>query len=139
MSAPISILAISSRVAVGYVGLSAIIPTLNFCGLEAAALPTVLLSNHPGFAHRAGIEVSAETLLTMLDALDANGMLGRIETIVSGYLPTPAHAAFVELAVHRVRQHRPSARYICDPVLGDEPKGLYIAAASGDAGLSSAP
>jgi pyridoxine kinase len=35
--------------------------------------------------------------------------------------------AVVAEAVHRVRAHNPAAVYFCDPVLGDDPKGLYIA------------
>jgi pyridoxine kinase len=126
VSEPISVLAISSSVAAGHVGLSAIIPTLNFCGLETVALPTVILSNHPGFPNVSGTKVSPETLDLMLDALDANAMLGNVHTILSGYLPSAEHVAFVEAAIERIRRHNRNARYICDPILGDYPKGLYI-------------
>jgi pyridoxine kinase len=123
---PISVLAISSSVTAGHVGLSAIVPTLNFCGYETVALPTVVFSNHPGFPSVSGTRVNPETLGQMLDALDANAMLANVHTILSGYLPSAEHAAFVETAIDRVRKQNPNARYICDPILGDHPKGLYI-------------
>jgi len=123
---PVSVLAISSSVAAGHVGLSAIIPTLNFCGTQAIAMPTVVLSNHPGFPDVSGTRISPEALDEMLESLDANAMLGGIQTILSGYLPSAEHVAFVETAIERVRKNNPDAQYICDPVLGDHPKGLYI-------------
>ena len=62
-----SILAISSTVAVGHVGLSAIVPTLNLVGQPCAALPTTVLANHPGFAQTAGTRVDTDTLaMTMM-------------------------------------------------------------------------
>lgn len=127
MAAPITILAISSSVAAGHVGLSAIIPTLNALKLQAVALPTTILSNHPGFRHFAGLRIEPDVLMAMLDALAANAMLDAIDTILTGYLPTPAHVTIAETAIDRVRSLNPDALYICDPILGDDPKGLYIA------------
>ncbi len=52
------ILAISSHVAHGHVGLGAIVPALNRLGHEVIALPTVLLSNHPRHKQCAGEPVA---------------------------------------------------------------------------------
>lgn len=119
------ILAISSQVARGHVGLSAIVPALQALGHEVIALPTVLLSNHPGHAHAAGERVAPALLGRMLDALEANGWLRGIDALITGYLPSVEHVAFAQEAVERVRRQSP-VRYVCDPVLGDDPKGLYI-------------
>ena len=128
-----TILAISSTVAAGHVGLSAIAPALHLIGRTAAALPTITLSNHPGFAHVSGIQTPPETLLAMIDALEQNGWLAHIDTILTGYLPSAAHVKVASTAVNRVRTHNPATRYICDPVLGDDPKGLYIDQAAANA------
>jgi pyridoxine kinase len=120
------VLALSSMVARGHVGLSAAVPVLQRLGHEVIALPTVLLSNHPGHRRAAGMEVPAEKLALMLDALDANGWLGEVDGVLSGYLPTPAHVRFAASLVDRVRRRRPEALFFCDPVLGDDPKGLYL-------------
>ena len=127
------ILAISSQVARGHVGLSAIVPALNELGHGVIALPTVLLSNHPGHPNIAGQPTDPALLGQMADALEANGWLAGIDVILSGYLPSAAHVEFVTATVARVRQRRPDCRYLCDPVLGDDPKGLYI-----DKGAASA-
>ena len=126
MAKPTTILAISSSVTTGHVGLSAIVPVLNALQLNAIALPTVVLSNHPGFPHTAGTRIEPKTLSAMLDALDSNGMLDHITTILSGYLPTAAHVDFVSAVIDRLQKRQPHLLYICDPILGDDPKGLYI-------------
>jgi pyridoxine kinase len=69
----------------------------------------------------------------MLDALDANGWLGEIDGILTGYLPSAAHVVFAADAVRRIRARSPRALFLCDPVLGDDPKGLYVATEAADA------
>jgi pyridoxine kinase len=126
-------LVISSQVAHGHVGLSAIVPALHALGHEVIALPTVLLSNHPGHAHVAGERVAPELLNRMLAALAANHRLDDIDAVLTGYLPTVEHVRFAAAAVDRVRHLRPGVPYFCDPVLGDDPNGLYIDAAAAQA------
>jgi pyridoxine kinase len=120
------ILAISSQVAHGTVGLSVIVPTLQALGHQCIALPTVVLSNHPGHPHVAGTRIAAATLAEMLAALEANGWLSGVDCILSGYLPGVEHAAVVAELVGRLREREPGLPYICDPVIGDDPKGVYI-------------
>lgn len=122
-----TILAISSQVARGHVGLSAVVPALQALGHEAIALPTIILSNHPGHGAVAGQRMDPDMLGRMLSTLDAHGWLAGVDAVLSGYLPTREHVAVVADAIARVRAHRPTAPYFCDPVMGDDPKGLYIA------------
>ena len=120
------ILAISSFVAHGHVGLSAILPALTRLGHEVIALPTILLSNHPGQARFAGTEVDPASLRRMLDALDANGCLAETDAVMTGYMPSPAHVRFAQDAVTRVRTRPAGALILVDPIIGDDPKGLYV-------------
>ncbi len=122
------ILVLSSQVARGAVGLSIIGPALSRLGHEVIGLPTVLLSNHPGHPHSAGMNVPPEVLADMLGALAGNGWLGRLDAVLTGYLPSAAHVALASAALDRVAEASPRALYLCDPVLGDDPKGLYIEA-----------
>lgn len=121
------LLAISSQVARGHVGLSAIVPALQALGHEVIALPTILLSNHPGHAHIAGERIDPALLHHILDALAANGWLVGVDAVLAGYLPSAGHVAFVAAALDRLRAANARLVYLCDPVIGDEPKGLYIA------------
>ena len=124
------VLAISSQVARGHVGLAAIVPALQRLGHDVIALPTIMLSNHPGHPAAAGEQVSPDLLERMVDALDTNGWLGGIDAILTGYLPSAAHVRFAVDTIRRVRQQAAHVRVLVDPVLGDEPKGLYIDAAA---------
>ena len=121
-----TILAISSYVVRGHIGLGAVVPALNGLGYDVTALPTVLYSSHPGHRHHACHDVSAKTLANMLDALNAQGGFGETPAILTGYLPHADHVAVAARAVRRVKALNPDAIYLCDPVLGDDPKGLYL-------------
>ncbi len=120
------VLAISSQVVRGHVGLSAIVPALQALSHEVWPIPTILLSNHPGHGRVSGMRVPAEQLDAMLDALDGNGWLRDVDAVVTGYLPSADHVAVAMRAIARTRSHRPRAHVLVDPVLGDDPKGLYI-------------
>ena len=67
------ILAISSQVASGHVGLSAMVPVLQALGHDVIALPTIILSNHPGHTHVSGQRITVDVLDGMVDALGRNG------------------------------------------------------------------
>lgn len=120
------ILAVSSFLAHGRIGLMANAAAVQALGHEVLQFPTILLSNHPGYAHAAGERVSCALLMKMLDAMEANGWLGDVCAVLTGYLPAASHVAFAHEALKRVRQHNPGALYVCDPIIGDDPKGLYI-------------
>ena len=77
------VLAISSQVARGHVGLSAIVPALQALGHEVIALPTILLSNHPGHPRFAGERVAPDLLRRMFDALESNRWLGEIDAVLA--------------------------------------------------------
>jgi pyridoxine kinase len=119
------VLAISSQVVRGHVGLSAIVPALQRLGHEAWALPTILLSNHPGHPRAAGSRIDPEIQTQMLEAIQRNGWLGEIDAIITGYLPSAGHVRVAADIVRRLKAQR-SIAYLCDPVLGDDEKGLYL-------------
>ena len=120
------VLALSSQVVRGHVGLSAIVPALQRLGHEVLPIPTIVLSNHPGHARAAGTRIEVNTLMSMLDVLDANGWISTIDAVMTGYLPSPEHVFFACQAIDLVRERRPGAVVLVDPVIGDDPKGVYI-------------
>lgn len=124
------ILVISSHVAQDTVGLSPTIAPLQRAGIEVVALPTVVLSNHPARKHCAGVILEPAALEKMTGAIEANGWLGTFDAVLSGYLPSAGHATWVAHLVKRMREISPLMVYVCDPILGDDPEGLYIDAAA---------
>lgn len=121
------VLAISSWVSAGHVGLSAMAPVLQSLGHEIIQLPTVVLSNHAGWPAVAGQATAPEQLTEMLDAINTNGWLVGVDAFISGYLPSARHVEVARQAIDQLREQSPAARIVCDPVLGDDPNGLYIA------------
>ena len=127
------VLALSSHVAFGSVGLAVIVPALHALGHEAIAVPTVVLSNHPGYGPFAGERIAPAIIQEMVDALGANDWLSGVDAVLTGYLPTAGHVASAAGAVDRVRAANQDALVLCDPVCGDDPGGLYL-----DASVSAA-
>jgi pyridoxine kinase len=121
------VLSLSSQVAYGHVGHSATVFVWQRLGVDVIALPTVLLSNRPDYPHRAGERLRPELLAGMIEAIEANGWLGRIDAVFTGYLPSAAHALLAAELVRRLKADNDRLLYCCDPILGDEPEGLYIA------------
>ena len=103
------IVALSSLVARGHVGLRALTPALESFGHDVIALPTVVLSNHAAYPHVARTLISPAVLDAMGQAIAANGWLGGVDGIITGYLPSTAHVAVAEALVRRVRPPTPAA------------------------------
>lgn len=120
------ILAVSSFLAHGTIGLMANAAALRILGHQVLQFPTVILSNHPGHAHSAGERVPAAQLAKMLDAIEANGWLENVSAVLTGYLPTRSHVDFADDILERVHRHSPAAFYVCDPIIGDDPMGVYV-------------
>lgn len=124
------IVALSSFVSAGHVGLNAVVPPLEALGHHVTSLPTVVLSNPAHARHVAGFTVAADVLGQMIEALDQNGWLRETDAVLTGYLPTADHVSLAMHLIAEVRRSGPDALILVDPILGDEPKGLYIAEAA---------
>lgn len=121
-----TVLSISSQVAYGHVGNSAIIAALHTHGCTVIDIPTIILSSHPGHGPAASIEVSAEKIDEFLDILGDQGRLDTVDAVVSGYFRNCEQIASVKKAVERVKAKNPAALFCCDPVIGDDLPGMYV-------------
>jgi pyridoxine kinase len=121
-----TVLALSSHVVRGHVGLSAIVPVLQRMGHDVWPMPTIMLSNHPGHKRAIATFLPVNTLEGIVDALDANGWLGSVDAVMAGYMPTVAHVTVAAAAIARVRERKPHLMVLVDPIMGDDPKGLYV-------------
>ncbi|MBI4967204.1 MAG: pyridoxal kinase [Rhodospirillales bacterium] len=120
------LLLISSLVAVGRVGARASLFAFERLGFEAALLPTVLYSNHPGHGRFSGRPLAPARLADLADGLARHGFLAACAGAMSGYLGQAGAVGVCAKAIRRLKSARPNALYLCDPVLGDADKGLYV-------------
>jgi pyridoxine kinase len=120
------VLSISSQVVYGHVGNSSTAFVLQRMGHEVLSLPTVLLSNRPGYEAIAGEPIDPGKLDALLAAALRNGSFRDIKAVLTGYIPTPGHAALCERWIECIKTLNPEAFYLCDPIIGDEPGGIYI-------------
>ena len=121
-----TVLAISSHVARGSVGLAATAPALHWLGHEVWAVPTVLLASRPGLGRLARHDLPPTDLAAMLAALEADGCWGRLAAVLTGYFPSPASVRAAAEAVRAIRQAAPAIPVLVDPIVGDAGR-LYVA------------
>ncbi|MFY9642976.1 MAG: pyridoxal kinase [Rhodomicrobium sp.] len=121
------VLSISSQVVYGHVGNSTAAFVLQRMGHEVLSLPTVLLSNRPGYRAIAGEPIDPGQLDAMLGAVWSNGWLAGVDAILTGYIPSGEHAALCEAWIKALD---PNALYLCDPIIGDDPAGMYVSEAA---------
>lgn len=112
------ILAISSQVVFGPVGLSAIVPALQDEGHEVLALPTIVLSNHPGHGKPVG---AVQDIQSMITALEKLGALKNIDAVLTGYFATAMQVEAVTALLRRIQ----CRVVLVDPVIGDHGR-LYV-------------
>jgi pyridoxine kinase len=122
-----TILSISSQVVYGAVGNSAAGFVIERLGHEVWQIPTVLLAHHPGYGKYEGGPLEADLIHRLVTALDEQGWLRRCDAVISGYLAEADQAHAMLDAVARVKAANPDALYLCDPIMGDEPSGAYVA------------
>jgi pyridoxine kinase len=134
------VLSIQSQVVFGYVGNTAAVFALQRQGFEVWPAPTAVLAHHagyglpspersPGFA-QAGpppgrISLAAE-IAAIVDGIAARGALRDCAGVLTGWLGTAANGETALTAVAQVKAANPAALYLCDPVIGDEAKGMYV-------------
>lgn len=121
-----AILSIQSHVAYGHVGNSAVVFALQRLGREVWPIDTVQFSSHAGYPGFRGEAFSPALIGQCVAGLDAIGQLSRCEGVVTGYLGLPETGQAVLAAVEAVRARNAEAAYGCDPVIGDEGRGIYV-------------
>ncbi|HRJ68379.1 MAG TPA: pyridoxal kinase [Beijerinckiaceae bacterium] len=120
------VLSIQSHVADGHVGNAAAVLPMQRLGIEVLPVHTLQLSNHPGHGAFRGRVFEASHVAEVLEGLEAHGSLASCDAVLTGYLGSAAIAEVVRDVVARARSLNPSLVYVCDPVIGDAHKGVYV-------------
>lgn len=86
----------------------------------------MLYSNHTGHATVSGRPLPPVELEEMVEACEKNNFLSGVRALLTGYLPTQEHVKFASFLFQRIQKLSPDVVFVCDPILGDMPKGLYV-------------
>ncbi|WP_299432400.1 pyridoxal kinase PdxY [uncultured Meiothermus sp.] len=126
MQPPRSILSLQSWVAYGHVGNAAAVFPLQRMGFEVWAIHTVQFSNHTGYGQWKGMMMPPEHLNAIVEGIAEREVLGQCDAVLSGYMGSGGTAEAILSALARVRQLNPRVLFCCDPVMGDEGRGLFV-------------
>lgn len=121
-----AILSIQSHVSFGHVGNAAAVFPLQRLGFEVWPVHTVLFSNHTGYGAWRGEVVRPELVADIIQGIEERGFLGECAAILTGYLGDAALGAVVLDTVAKIRALNPQAVWVCDPVMGDIGRGLFV-------------
>jgi pyridoxine kinase len=121
-----NILSIQSWVAYGHVGNASAVFPLQRLGAEVWAVHTVQFSNHTGYAGWTGRAFTGEEIAAVVDGIEARGALAACDGVLTGYMGNVGVGAVLVDAVARVRAANAGALYCCDPVIGDDGRGVYV-------------
>jgi pyridoxine kinase len=121
-----NLLSIQSHVAYGHVGNAAATFPLQRIGVEVWPIHTVQFSNHTGYGSWTGQVFDAALIGELVNGIEARGVLGACDGVLSGYMGSAATGATILDAVVRVKRANPQARYCCDPVIGDVGRGVFV-------------
>jgi pyridoxine kinase len=121
-----NILSIQSYVSYGHVGNSAAVFCFQLFGFDVWPIPTALLSNHPGHPSFRGQKFTASTIQDLILGLSDLGVLNRCDAVISGYFSDPDISELIANIVNQIKSANPAAVYLCDPVMGNDERGLYV-------------
>lgn len=121
-----SILSIQSWVTYGHVGNASAMFPLQRLGAEVWAVNTVQFSNHTGYGAWRGQVFSGGLVRDCVAGMAERGVLGRCDAVLSGYVGDADIGDAILDALEQVRAANPAALYCCDPVIGDDGRGVYV-------------
>jgi len=121
-----NLLSIQSHVAYGHAGNSAAVFPLQRLGVEVWPVHTVQFSNHTGYGSWKGEVFGAGLIGDVVAGIEQRGVLGACDGVLSGYMGGADIGGAILDAVATVKRANPSARYCCDPVIGDVGRGVFV-------------
>ncbi|HEY3889188.1 MAG TPA: PfkB family carbohydrate kinase [Caulobacteraceae bacterium] len=119
-------LILSSFVAASRIGGAAQQYVLAIHRIDPVLVPTVMLGRNP--ARGAGGQATPSDLFArMLADVEADALFGMVDLVITGHFSSAEQVAVAADALARIKAaaEKPPV-VLVDPILGDEPKGLYV-------------
>ncbi len=121
-----TVLLITSQAASSRVGASVAAFALERMGIEVITLPTVLVGRHPGWGDPGLVDVDADGLSRLFLAVQAQGVLDHVDAVITGYFRSSRQITAAAAMIDYTRRAKKDVLVVVDPVMGDEPDGLYV-------------
>jgi pyridoxine kinase len=122
----VNVLSIQSHVAYGHAGNASAVFPLQRLGIEVWPVHTVQFSNHTGYGAWTGRVFDGQAVDEVVQGIEARGVLGGCDAVLSGYLGSADIGHAVLGTVAKVRAANPAAVWCCDPVIGDVGRGVFV-------------
>jgi len=110
------VLSVQSHVVYGAAGNSAAVFPMRRLGVEVWPLNTVQFSNHTQYGNWEGTVTPDAQITALVAGIEARGVLGKCDALLSGYLGSAEQGGHVLEAVRMVKRANPQALFACDPV-----------------------
>jgi pyridoxine kinase len=120
------VISIQSQVVHGHVGNSAAVHAMQAEGVNVAAVPTTLLSNHPRYPTVRGRVLESSLVADLLRGVEERDLVDEAAVLVTGYVGSADNAAVIADFVERALNRNSKLVYLCDPVIGDDGR-VYVA------------
>lgn len=117
---------IHSKVATGFVGSNTTAFVLQTNGYDVITIPTVLYSSHLGYPVVGGGKIPDDLFSSVLKGISVLGILADVSTIITGFMGSAEQVRVTADFIRMIRQKNPDILYLCDPVMGDTDKGMYV-------------
>jgi pyridoxine kinase len=104
---------------------SAVFP-LQLLGFDVDIINSVQFSNHTGYPGGfKGTVLQGAELASLVEGLERNSLLSETTHLLTGYIGSESFLLAIVQVFEKLRAAVPMARYVCDPVLGDNGR-LYV-------------
>lgn len=117
---------IHSKVSYGYVGSNTTSLVLQTRGYDVVTVPTVLYSNHLEYPTVGGGMITEQMFADILQGILKLNILNEVLTVLTGFIGSVEQVKITAKFIKNLKQNNPNIKYICDPVMGDKGKGLYV-------------
>jgi pyridoxine kinase len=103
-----TVISIQSQVVHGHVGNSAAVFPLQAQGIDVAAVPTTLLSNHPLYPSLRGQVLGADLVRDLVVGVEERGLVDSCKILISGYLGSEEIGVVVmDFAARKIAKSKP--------------------------------
>ncbi|KAK3912990.1 Pyridoxal kinase [Frankliniella fusca] len=120
------VLSIQSHVVSGYVGNKSATFPLQVLGFDVDAINSVQFSNHTGYGYWKGHVLAEQELVELAEGLAHNGLDRQYTHLLTGYNRSKSFLSHIANIVCELRKKNPGLIYLCDPVIGDIGRGVYV-------------